>query len=196
MTDSIEAIHQYWFGDLDEYGMADASRNKLWFQSTPEDDERCRALFGELVETALEGGLSEWESSDRGVIALILLLDQFTRTLFRGDARAFAGDARALALAQHQIAHGHHQRMPAAHQVFLFLPLEHSEDLDVQEECVELFAELEAITGMEAMAGYSRFAVAHRDVIARFGRFPHRNAVLGRESTPEEQAHMNTHGGF
>ncbi|QFU74555.1 DUF924 domain-containing protein [Halioglobus maricola] len=196
MTDSIDAIHQYWFGELDEYGMAAKSRNQLWFQSTPADDARCGDLFGELVEEALAGGLSDWETSDRGVIALILLLDQFTRTLFRGEARAFSGDARAFALAQHQIAHGHHARMPAVHQVFLFLPLEHAENLDAQEECVELFAELEAVTGLEAIAGYSRFAVAHREVIARFGRFPHRNAALGRESTPAEIDHLKTHGGF
>lgn len=196
MQAEIDAIHDYWFGPLDGSGMADAARDKLWFQSTKEDDEVCQIRFGALVQEAVAGGLQGWAESDRGLLALTLLLDQFTRTIFRGTAEAFSGDPRALSLAQHCIAHGHHQRLPAIHQVFLYLPLEHSEDLEVQEECVELFEALAAITGLEAMAGYTRYAVAHRDVIARFGRFPHRNAILGRQSTAEELAYLEQHGGF
>ena len=123
-------------------------------------------------------------------------MDQFTRNIHRGTPKAFAGDSRALDLAQHCIAHGHHQRLPAIHQVFLFLPLEHCEDLEVQEECVELFEELTNITGLEAVAGFSRYAMAHYEVIAKFGRFPHRNVILGRDSTPEELAYLEKHGGF
>lgn len=196
MHPAINDIHDYWFGPLDGSGMADATRNKLWFQSTPEDDEACRIRFGSLVADAVAGELADWRENDRGLIALVLLLDQFTRTIYRGTPRAFAGDARALELARHCIVHGHHQRLPAIHQVFLYLPLEHAEDLDVQEECVELFEELTSITGLEALAGYTRYAIAHRDVIARFGRFPHRNAILGRESTAEELAYLEKHGGF
>ncbi len=196
MHPAIADIHDYWFGPLDDGGMADAIRHKLWFQSAPEDDEVCQIRFGALVKEAVAGGLETWPDNNRGLIALILLLDQFTRTIYRGTPAAFSGDARALALAQHCIAHGHHRRLPAIHQVFLYLPLEHTEDLNVQEECVELFAELAAITGLEAMTGYLRYAVAHRDVIARFGRFPHRNAILGRESSAEELAYLKKHGGF
>lgn len=196
MHPAIDAIHEYWFGPLDEAGMADGVKNKLWFQSSEADDEVCRIRFRPLVEEALAGGLEDWRDTDRGLVALILLLDQFTRTIYRDTPDAFAGDERALALAQHCIAHGHHQRLPAVHQVFLYLPLEHSEDRDVQEECVELFQELHAVTGLEAVAGFSRYAVAHRDVIAQFGRFPHRNAILGRESTSEETAYLEKHGGF
>jgi uncharacterized protein (DUF924 family) len=196
MHPEIDAIHDYWFGPLDGAGMADGARDKLWFQSTKEDDEVCQIRFGALVKEAIAGGLQDWEETDAGLVALVVLLDQFTRTIFRGTPQAFSGDARALSLAQHCIAHGHHQRLPAIHQVFLYLPLEHSEDLDVQEECVELFEELAAITGLQSMAGYRRYAVAHRDVIAQFGRFPHRNAILGRESTAEELAYLEQHGGF
>ncbi len=144
----------------------------------------------------MAGGLQDWEASDRGLVALVVLLDQFTRNIYRGTPAAFSGDARALALAQHCIVHGHHQRLPAIHQVFLYLPLEHAEDLDVQEECVSLFEELAGITGLAQIADFTRYAVAHRDVIARFGRFPHRNDILGRTSTAEELDYLKTNGGF
>jgi uncharacterized protein (DUF924 family) len=196
MREAIEAIHSFWFGPLDDAGLTATDRNALWFKATAATDADCGERFGGLVERALAGDLDEWASGDRGLIALVLLLDQFTRNIFRNTARAFSGDDRALALAQESIASGHHQRLPAIHQAFLFLPLEHHEDLEVQEECVTLFEELAAVTGSEQIAGFTRYAVAHRDVIARFGRFPHRNAVLGRESTAEELAWLAQHGGF
>lgn len=196
MLEEIDGIHEFWFGSLDELGMSPPEQNALWFKSSAETDRLCLERFGDLVEQSLGGGLQDWESNDRGLIALILLLDQLPRNIHRGTPRAFAGDPRALALAQHCIAHGHHQRLPAIHQVFLFLPLEHSEDIEVQEECVELFRELAEVTGLEAVAGYMRYAVAHRDVIRKFNRFPHRNIILGRESSPDELAYLQTHGGF
>lgn len=196
MHPAIDDIHDYWFGPLDDTGMADPAKDKLWFQSTSEDDEVCQIRFGSLVQEALAGGLEDWALSDRGLIALIVLLDQFTRTIYRGTPEAFSGDVHALSLAQHCIAHGHHQRLPAIHQVFLYLPLEHTEDMEVQEECVELFEQLTAITGLAAMAGYTRYALAHRDVIAQFGRFPHRNGILGRSSSDEELAYLDKHRGF
>ena len=196
MNEEIEAIHSFWFGPLDDAGLSATDRNALWFRATAATDAACRERFGEGVERALAGELDDWAAGDRGLVALILLLDQFTRNIFRNTARAFSGDARALALAQQTVAGGHHQRLPAIHQAFLFLPLEHHEDLEVQEECVTLFEELAAVTGSDQIAGFTRYALAHRDVIARFGRFPHRNAVLGRTSTPEELAWLEQHGGF
>lgn len=196
MDPAIEQIHTYWFGELDDSGMPAVSRHQLWFQSTPENDRYCREHFGDLVAQATAGGLQNWAGCDRGLIALILLLDQFTRNIHRGSPRAFSGDARALALVQDCIAHGHHQRLPAIHQVFLYLPLEHSEDLEAQEECVSLFEELATVTGLQQIGDFLRYAVAHRDVIARFGRFPHRNGILGRRSTAGEMAHLEQHGGF
>ena len=196
MHPAIDDIHDYWFGPLDDTGMANAIKEKLWFQSTNEDDEVCQIRFGPLVQEAIAGGLDDWAESDKGLVALILLLDQFTRTIYRGTPAAFSGDARALALAQHCIAHGHHQRLPAIHQVFLYLPLEHCEDLDVQNECVELFDALGSITGIARVADFGRYAVAHREVIEKFGRFPHRNPILGRSSSPEEEEYLQTHGGF
>jgi uncharacterized protein (DUF924 family) len=196
METNTDEIQAFWFGELNEAGLCAVDRNALWFTASPETDKRCRDRFGPLVEQAIAGDLRSWEEANPGLIALILLLDQFTRNIYRGTAQAFAGDSRALALAQHTIETGHHQRLPAIHQVFLYLPLEHSEDLDVQEECVTLFEGLAAITGNEQITSFNRYAVAHRDVIAQFGRFPHRNAVLGRESTEAELTYLATHGGF
>ena len=196
MHDAIKDIHEFWFATLDEQGMSPPEQYALWFKSGPETDQLCGERFGHLVDAAIDGDLQPWESSDAGLVALIILLDQFPRNIYRGTPRAFAGDSRAVALAQHCIAHGHHQRLPAIHQVFLYLPLEHSENLDVQEECVELFRQLTEVTGLEAMTGYARYADAHREVIARFGRFPHRNAILGRESTPLELEYLEKNGGF
>lgn len=196
MTEDIEAVLDFWFGELDEAGMPREDRHPLWFRKSSATDELIRERFGTLVQQALAGELDAWAELDRGLIALVILLDQFPRNLFRGSERAFSGDTRALQLAQDTIASGRHQRLPAIHQVFLLLPLEHSESLDAQEECVELLRELEAVTGLEAMAGFRRYAEAHRDVIARFGRFPHRNEVLGRATTEAERAHLREHGGF
>ncbi|TDG12934.1 DUF924 domain-containing protein [Seongchinamella unica] len=196
MQPDIAQIHDFWFGPLTDEGMCAADRHDLWFRASDSTDRLCRDRFGLLVTSALEGQLADWPDSDPGLIALVLLLDQFTRNIYRGTPQAFAGDERALALAQHCIAHGHHQRLPAIHQVFLFMPLEHCENLEVQDECVELFTQLQAITGLEQVASFCRYAIAHRDVIAQFGRFPHRNAILGRDSTPGELNYLEQHGGF
>jgi uncharacterized protein (DUF924 family) len=196
MDPAIDDIHRFWFGELDDNGLCAPQQRRLWFRKSDDTDRLCREQFGMLVDHAVAGGLESWADSDRGRVALVLLLDQFTRNIYRDSPGAFAGDPRALSLVQDTIADGHHQRLPAIHQAFLFLPLEHHEDLEVQEECVTLFEELAAVTGSDLIAGFTRYAVAHRDVIARFGRFPHRNAVLGRESTAAELAWLAQRGGF
>lgn len=196
MNAIIDDILCYWFGELDEAGLCTGNRNSLWFASNPAIDRAIGERFGSLVARALAGELEEWAAQDRGLVALVLLLDQFTRNIHRGTPGAFSGDGRALTLAQGAVESGRHRRLPVTHQVFLYLPLEHCEDLDVQEECVTLFEELAVITGSGEIADFTRYAVAHRDVIARFGRFPHRNAILGRDSTPEELAYLERHGGF
>ncbi len=196
MDPQIEAVHDFWFGPLNEAGLCAPEQHDLWFTSSDEIDSSIRERFGELTARATAGELREWEANDAGVVALVLLLDQFNRNIHRGTPQAFAGDARALALAQHYIETGHYRRLPAIHQGFLYMPLEHAEDLEAQEECVTLFEELAAITGSEMIADYVRYAVAHRDVIAQFGRFPHRNAILGRTSSPEELAYLKKHSGF
>lgn len=196
MADTIEDIHCFWFGELDENGLCTNERNALWFGADDETDATCRLRFGASLQLGLAGKLSAWTQTDRGLVALVVLLDQFSRNIHRGTAQAFAGDALALALARDTIDSGRHLRLPAIHRVFLYLPLEHCEDLALQEECVARFEELARLNGHPQFAGFTRFAVAHRDVIARFGRFPHRNAVLGRASSGEELAYLAQHGGF
>ena len=192
----ITDIHQFWFGPLDDRGFAAPDRHPLWFSANPHTDADVAARFGALVDRAVAGGLDHWAASDNGVIALVLLLDQFTRNIHRGTPRAFSGDARALDIARRVLAGGRHRTLPAIHRVFLYLPLEHSEELAVQENCVALFAELAAEAGAQEIGEFARYARAHRDVIARFGRFPHRNAILGRQSTAQELAYLERHGGF
>jgi uncharacterized protein (DUF924 family) len=150
-------------------------------------DSAFRACFLDSHEQAAAGRLDQWAQTPDGALALVLLLDQFPRNVFRGDARMFATDARAVAAAEAAIAAGHDSAVDEQLRVFLYLPFEHAEDLALQDRCVALCAPLRE--------DYLRFAIVHRDIIARFGRFPHRNAVLGRESTPEELAFL-ADGGF
>jgi uncharacterized protein (DUF924 family) len=196
MTEASTAILNYWFGTLDDNGLCAPSQHSLWFKASKATDLHCQEHFGEQLNAAMRGELDHWQESDTGLIALIVLLDQMTRNIHRNTAQAFAGDAQALSLALEATSGERHLALPAIHRVFLYLPLEHSEDLPVQERCVALFSALVDEYGEEAMGGYSRYAVAHRDVIAQFGRFPHRNAQLGRQSTPRELEYLATHGGF
>ena len=196
MATLIDKIHAFWFDTLTAEGMCTTSQHALWFTKRQDTDRKIATQFQALVEQALAGQLDEWADSPEGLIALILLLDQFPRNIFRNSANAFAGDAKALGFAQTALAHKHLLTLPPIHQVFLLMPLEHTEDLAVQEQCVEAFRALRERTGLPQIANFSRYAVAHRDVIAQFGRFPHRNAVLGRTSTRDELIYLETHGGF
>lgn len=196
MDEHINAVLDYWFGPLDDQGMSAPERQQRWFRGGEAVDRYCRTEFGQLVETALAGGLQDWPDSNNGLVALVVTLDQFTRNIFRGTPAAFAGDERAVDLVRQAVAAGRDRDMPVIYRVFLYVPYEHSEDLAIQQEGVELFEDLLAVSGQEAVAGYRDYAAAHRDVIARFGRFPHRNKILGRSSTDEEQRHLAQHGGF
>lgn len=196
MTEAVQEILSFWFGDLDEEGISKPEQHSLWFKSSEETDQHCIDEFGHYVESALRGELEDWAQSDQGLIALVLLLDQLTRNIYRGTPAAFSGDTRALKLAQTAIQNGRNLHLPPIHQQFLYLPLEHCEDRKVQEHCVALMNQLADHTEHEMFQGFARYALAHRDVIAQFGRFPHRNAILGRESTPEELAYLEKHGGF
>jgi uncharacterized protein (DUF924 family) len=158
-----------------------------WFGKDDAFDARFTARFAAAHEEAASGALDHWAATAEGALALVILLDQYPRNAFRGTARQFATDARALALAEAAIAAGHDHALPPDLRLFLYLPMEHAEDLALQERAVALIAPL----GEEV----ARYAEIHRDVIARFGRFPHRNAVLGRETTAAEQAFLDA-GGF
>jgi uncharacterized protein (DUF924 family) len=195
----IAQILDFWFGELDDNGMCDPARNKLWFQSSAAGDSYIRENFGPAVSQALKGDLDHWADQDEGLVALVLLLDQFTRNIHRDTPAAFSGDPAALALATTACESRRHESLPAIHRVFLYIPFEHSENLDSQHAGIECFDGLLsscATAARERISGFRQYSVAHRDVIARFGRFPHRNAILDRESNDEEVEHLQTHGGF
>ncbi len=160
---------------------------KAWFEKNEAFDAAFKARFHAAHEAAARGELDPWLETPEGALALIILLDQFPRNAFRGTARMFATDAKAVDTADRAIAAGHDQALGEDVRVFLYLPYEHAEDLALQERAVSLCAPLRE--------DYARFAVVHRDIIARFGRFPHRNKLLGRRTTPEEQVFLES-GGF
>ena len=170
-------VNAFWFGDPPGPSRVE------WFRKDPAFDQRIRTRFGELHARAARGELDGWRSQPQSMLALVVVLDQFSRNLFRGDARAFAQDAHALECARQAIARGDDRMLLPVQRQFLYLPFEHSESLEDQERGLALMQELEAF---EATRGCSEWALRHRDIVKRFGRFPHRNAALARESTAEE----------
>ncbi|MBW0003035.1 MAG: DUF924 family protein [Hyphomicrobiales bacterium] len=159
-----------------------------WFAKDDEFDASIRAHFLELVDAARRGDLSHWEEEPDGVLALAIVLDQFPRNLFRGTPRAYATDAQARGVTSRALARGFERRCDQELVTFLYMPLSHSEDLADQERAVVLFEALGIPKNLHS-------AREHRDIIARFGRFPHRNAVLGRGTTQQEQIFLEE-GGF
>jgi uncharacterized protein (DUF924 family) len=181
-------VLDFWFGPPPQ-----TAQRQEWFRKDPAFDAQIRARFGAPVEAALAGGLREWDVTPATALARILLLDQFTRNAFRDTARAFAGDALALAAAQALVARGDDRRLPgSAMRVFVYLPYEHSESRAVQAESLRLFSALAAEQPQHADAEI--WARKHEAIVARFGRYPHRNALLGRPSTPEEEAFLREPG--
>jgi uncharacterized protein (DUF924 family) len=158
-----------------------------WFAKDDAFDTRCR-VFEAAHHAAARGELGDWEATPEGALALVLLLDQIPRNIFRGSAHAFAADGLAQRVAERAIAAGFDAEIEAPHRIFLYMPFEHAEDLALQDRAVALVAAM----GDEEFA---RYAILHRDIVARFGRFPHRNAALGRIATPDEQAFLDG-GGF
>jgi uncharacterized protein (DUF924 family) len=173
-------VHQYWFGEPGNAGHMQP--RALWFTKSDETDREIAERFGAVVEDAVAGRLDDWAATPRGALALLIVLDQFTRNVFRGTPRAFAGDARALALATRLVDTARDLALAPVERWFVYMPFEHSERLIDQHESVRLFERL-AADGLEAPLDWAR---RHFDVIRRFGRFPHRNAILGRVSTAEE----------
>jgi uncharacterized protein (DUF924 family) len=159
-----------------------------WFAKDTAFDDDIRNRFLETYEAATSGKLADWESTAAGALALALVLDQFPRNIFRGDARTYAADPLARAVAERAIARGFDRQVPADHRQFFYLPFEHSETLADQDRCCALFR---AAGDTDQL----KWAELHADIIRRFGRFPHRNPVLGRETTADEQAFLAS-GGF
>ncbi|MFZ5891450.1 MAG: DUF924 family protein [Myxococcota bacterium] len=184
-----EAVLEFWFGELDASGMADAEHEKRWFQGGASFDAEIRQRFLAVHEAVCEGQADEWLSSARGRLAQIIVLDQFSRNMFRGSPRMFECDRRGIELAKDAIARGDDKQVRFAERMFVYMPLMHSENLADQERCVALFeAFRDEVNGAhrERVASALMFAERHREIIRRFGRFPHRNSTLERTSTAAE----------
>jgi len=171
----------FWFGEP-----ASAERGlprKAWFTKSDEFDAEIRARFSEDIEAAAAGRLDAWQQAPLAALALVILLDQFPRNVFRGTPHAFATDPRALTAARGIVERGFDVAYVPVERAFAYLPFEHAEDIEMQRRALALFAKLPPCS---ASASYLDYARRHHDVIARFGRFPHRNEILGRASTAEE----------
>jgi len=166
----------------------DDGPSSRWFRKDPDFDAAVRARLGAHYEAAAAGARDRWMESAEGCLALCFVLDQAPRNLFRGDAKAYATDPKARAVVRHALARGLDRRLPQARRMFLYLPLEHSESMVDQELCVRL---METLDEDPEWLDYTK---RHRDIIARFGRYPHRNAALGRDSTPEEVEFLSQPG--
>jgi uncharacterized protein (DUF924 family) len=174
-------VLEFWFGRPPRAARAE------WFRKDPDFDAAIRGRFGAAVESALGGAFEEWTTTPHGTLARVILLDQFTRNIYRDTPGAFAGDAQALADASAAVDAGFDRELDRFERWFLYLPFEHAEDWSAQQRSLELFGRLADETGDRSPLGW---AEQHAEVIRRFGRYPHRNVILGRPSTPEELAFL------
>jgi uncharacterized protein (DUF924 family) len=192
-----ETLLNVWFGeDLDD-PQAVAERVGVLFGSSDEFDDRLRTHFADLPDQALRGDLDAWRGHPRSTLALVLALDQLPRNLFRDSSKAFAYDAAALEATRRALSRGFDAMLHPLETLFLYLPLEHAEDPAAQAECVALCRSLAArvpSTHVGFFESFVSFAERHQRVIDRFGRFPHRNALLGRDSTADEIVYLNEGG--
>ena len=185
-----------WFGDTLADPASIPNRMEFWFSSDSERDNQLSALFDGLVEECAAGKQYRWLDEPEGRLALIIALDQLPRNLCRGTPRAFAHDPYTAALCLGAVHTGQDRELLPVQRAFLYMPLQHLEDLQAQEAGVQLYDRLatENLQWPVFAERFASFARLHRDIIARFGRFPHRNAILGRDSTPEELAFLTQDG--
>jgi uncharacterized protein (DUF924 family) len=176
----INDVVHFWFEEL---------QPKDWFTRNEAVDTTIRKRFGALHGSLTEKVPASVTATPIGALAAVIVLDQFSRNLFRNSSRAFTCDATALAIAQEAVCAGFDRELERNQRTFLYMPFQHSETRELQQRSVELFTELGEVNALD-------YAIQHRDIIERFGRFPHRNRVLGRESTPQEVEFLKTHPGF
>jgi uncharacterized protein (DUF924 family) len=192
-----DELLKFWFGDNPDDAAVAKAQAELWWGHRAETDELLQARFGAAASAAAADVLDHWTGSPRGRLALILLLDQLPRAIHRATPAAFAQDAKARAVAEQGLESGADHLLRPIERLFFYLPFEHSEDLADQDRSVELYRELLTTVETahrETFAAFVDYANRHRDVIKRFGRLPHRNQILGRESTPEEKEFLEQPG--
>jgi uncharacterized protein (DUF924 family) len=190
---NVETLLDFWIGQAASDPAAAKAKSKLWYLSSAARDEDLRRRFGTTLTQAEHNKLPEWQATERGQLALVVLLDQMSRNLYRGTAQAFANDQLALTSARALIASGAHKQFSPIEQVFLYHPFEHAEELAAQQQSITLFSELLATADVAwhaQLADFLHHAQEHHDIVARYGRFPHRNTILGRSSSAEEKAFL------
>jgi uncharacterized protein (DUF924 family) len=182
-------VLDFWFGREGEPGYGEF--REAWFRKDPAFDADVTERFADLYEEAVAGGLDGWRDEARSCLALVIVLDQFPRNMFRGDGRTHAADGVALESSKYALEHALDRELPAFQKMFLYMPFMHSENREDQRRSVELFQLLADEPGAPDVTSY---AVGHREIVERFGRFPHRNGILDRETTPEEAEFLKTEG--
>ena len=194
MPQTADSVLDFWFGSAPATASGLKASMKRWYAGGTALDTQIAIRFGDLIAAAAASRLGDWAGSARGRLALILLLDQFPRSVYRGTPRAFASDPAALALTVGGIESGLDRTLDFLERLFFYMPLQHAESPEIQQRSVVVFDALaeEATPGFvrDALAASADYARQHRDIIARFGRFPHRNGILERPSTPEEIAYL------
>ncbi|MBQ0833823.1 DUF924 family protein [Marinobacter sp.] len=188
-------ILDFWFGDLDENGLPDSFHRNRWFRSSKRFDQEIRRRFLSMVLFASEQGLDHWRKAPGGRLAEIILLDQFSRNIFRGGALAFEQDKLANKLCKEAMRKGYDMSLSPVQRAFIYMPLEHAERLEDQVLSVECYEQLVASTSgvlQDFMNSFLQSAQDHKGIIERFGRFPHRNQALGRTSTEAEKDYLGT----
>jgi uncharacterized protein (DUF924 family) len=188
MNADMDKIYDYWFGQI-KNGTTLEKRNTLWFGAKAETDHYILAHFESLLNDAFKGYLDEWTRSPKGSMALIILLDQFPLNMYRKQAKAYSFESKALEVCNHGLSLNYHKKLSFIENIFYYLPLEHSESADHQTKSVELYTQLasEADSAHKEHAQNAlNYAKSHQAIIKQFSRFPHRNNVLNRNTTPEE----------
>jgi uncharacterized protein (DUF924 family) len=195
--ENADSVLRFWFGTAsDDLAVAEQCGD-MWWKKNPEVDREIRDRFSGVLDAVTSGRHQDWLGDARGRLAMIIVIDQFSRNIYRNTPQAFANDALALTWCKDGLESGMERQLRAIERVFFYLPLEHSESLDDQMRSVELFSELAQSVPekqRKLFGGYLDYAKRHLDIVRRFGRFPHRNAILGRESTEAEVAFLQQPG--
>lgn len=185
MPPEARDVLDFWFA---------AAQQVHWFEKSDAFDAQIRSHFGSLHQRAVDGELDSWALEPERWLALLIVLDQFSRNLYREDGRAYAADAKVRSIVLPGLARGDDKRLSMLQRVFVYIPLEHAEDLALQDRAVDLFTQLSEDVSVDerpTYLNYLDYARRHREVIARFGRFPHRNQVMGRVSTAAERTYLS-----
>jgi uncharacterized protein (DUF924 family) len=195
----IDKILNFWFGNLKDNEIPSEECRRIWWIKDDENDKKIKDYFENDLALAIKGESEAWELTPRGTLALILLLDQFSRNIYRDTRRAFSQDQKAIEISISGIEKGFDTKLHPAQRIFFYMPLIHSEDIGMQEKSIECYLNLKELVLTppplaNMVSGSCDFAKRHYAIIKRFGRYPHRNRILGRESTPEEVKFLSEPG--